>query len=219
VLLGLFLAVKDRPLVPQDGPRKSRCTCWNGCSNCYPERRSFEYNFIHNPKHMGIWMEEKIMKTLSRDNLMQAGEARVISELCVRGIYSQQTTRNYKFADIFLHGTKGMGCVSVKSRQTSGDWMGNKGVMGSSDFLVLVDYAKKLTNPDFYILDHNDLKEVLEITIKRNAASGYKTLVKEDGTITTTKNGGKPFAGLNIRVKDVLQHKDRWDKITNALLN
>ena len=82
-------------------------------------------------------MAKKIQKKLSTNNLMQAGETRVISELCVRGIYSQQTTRNYKFADIFLDGTKGMGRVSVKSRQTSGEWMGNKGVMSPNDFLVL----------------------------------------------------------------------------------
>ena len=84
---------------------------------------------------------------------------------------------------------------------------------------VLVDFAGKAETdrPDFYILTADDWIGFVEKEIQDRPDK--KIILDSDNCPiwTTQVKGGNPYRGIGVEVKNVVQHKEAWGKITDAL--
>lgn len=156
-------------------------------------------------------MSDKIK--ISKEVLGLAGEYAVGSELCKRGLYSQLTLGNHKRTDILVETDNHVLRISVKAKQ-SYEWPAVNGPVRSDDFIVFVDFAGKSVGdrPDFYIMNLDDWKRFLEDEFARHEAKG-RILKNEDGIVVAPDG----FKGLSIRVKQIVVHKEKWEKITSIV--
>lgn len=84
---------------------------------------------------------------------------------------------------------------------------------------MLVDFAGKAETdrPDFYILTADDWIAFVKREIQ-NRPDKKIELDSDNCPIWTTQvKGGRPCRGIGVEVKDVLQHRESWSKITQAL--
>jgi len=164
---------------------------------------------------------------VSKNILSLAGEYAVASELCKRGLYAQLTLGNYKSTDIvvFDENHKKYVRIEVKSQQT-GTWSNIKGIKGDNIILICVDFSGKteIERPDFYILNDSDWIEFVKSKYSKELSLGddeKRKLIIDENYIPcwiNQKSGKSFFKGIDFRPKEILQHKERWDKIF-ALFN
>jgi len=146
------------------------------------------------------------MRELTKEFLGLVGEYAVASELCKRNVYAQLTIGHHKSTDILVEKQNNMIKVQVKAKQSS-EWPSISGIMGMSDYLVLVDLQKKNENdrPDFYILDFSDWKKLVE-----EEKMKFPKLEIDDKFRIKYPDGWK---GLNIKSNQVESCKEKWEKI------
>ncbi|MGD9698030.1 MULTISPECIES: hypothetical protein [unclassified Acinetobacter] len=149
------------------------------------------------------------MQHISKENIGLVGEYLVAAELCKRGIYAQLTLGNHKKTDLLIETDDGAGCVSVKTKRGT-TWPKVKGIWKECDFIVFVDFKDKSINdiPDFYVLNTNDWKEIIEeIGSKRKGCF----IDPETNTVYwDDKEGYLRWEGCQISVTDVKKYQDKW---------
>lgn len=155
------------------------------------------------------------MKKLDKSILGVAGELAVASELCRKNIYAQLTFGNQKRTDLLIFRQKKSCRIEVKSKQEN-DWPGCKGIKDEFSFLVFVDYKNKEYADllDFYVLSYDDWKKIIkkEMAKYKEKYPNRKVEIEEGALVYGVKGGGK-WRGHAVKVKDVEQYKDKWDKI------
>jgi len=146
------------------------------------------------------------MEKLSKELLGLSGEYAVASELCRRGLYAQLTLGHHKQTDILIESEEQMVRIQVKAKQNS-EWPAVSGLYRQEDILVLVDYQNKEDErPDFYILNLNDWKALIEE--EKDRIQGVHI---DKSTWTITYPDG--WKGLNIIQAKVNNCRESWDKI------
>jgi hypothetical protein len=152
-------------------------------------------------------LRTKIMAKLSRELLGLSGEYAVASELCRRGFYAQLTMGHHKQTDILIESEQQMVRIQVKAKQGL-EWPAVSSLYRQEDILVLVDYQNKELDgrPDFYILNLNDWKALIEE--EKDRIQGVQI---DKSTLTVTYPDG--WKGLNIVPVKVNNCRERWDKI------
>jgi hypothetical protein len=158
----------------------------------------------------------------ARDMVGVAAEFAVASELCRRNIYAQPTFGHLKRTDLLVFGRTGGSerpiRIEAKGKQ-SRQWPNCKGIGDRHSILVLVDFAGKAETdrPDFYILTADDWVSFVKKEID-NRPDKKIVMDSDNCPIWTTQvKGGKPYRGIGVEVKDVVQHKESWSKIDRAL--
>lgn len=146
------------------------------------------------------------MEELTKEFLGLVGEYAVASELCKRNVYAQLTLGHHKSTDILVETEKDVIKVQVKAKQGR-EWPSVSGISRASDYLVLVDLQKKKEDerPDFYILDFNDWKKLIE-----SEKTKYPEVNIDDKYRIRYSDGWK---GLNINPIQVESCKEQWGKI------
>jgi len=135
-----------------------------------------------------------------------AGEYRVCAELLRRGLFATITYGNKKGADIYVVGEeKKVAVVEVKASQSkkfvTGFYQKYKSPnVDHPDFWVLA--AMSESRDRFFVLTHEEMERT---QCKRNCPG--EDLGWEEAAIRST-NGVD-----NVLVRNVEDHKDRWDKI------
>jgi len=148
-----------------------------------------------------------------------AAEFGVASELVRRGIYAQPTLGFQKRTDLLIFGEEGkLLRIEVKGKQGK-EWPNCKGIFGENVALVLVDFAGKKAHerPDFYVLTVQDWLEFVHREIRKRP--NKKIIIDECNVpvwTTETKNG-QPYRGIGVTVADAQQHKEKWEKIVDAM--
>lgn len=146
------------------------------------------------------------MKELTKEHLMLAGEYAVASELCKRNMYAQLTIGHHKSTDILVETENNVMKIQVKAKQGS-EWPGVSGINKASDYLVLVDFQRKDEGerPDFYILNINDWKKLLELEKKKfpEATIDNQLRIRYPDT----------WKGLNLKPEKVESFKEKWGKM------
>jgi hypothetical protein len=140
-----------------------------------------------------------------------AGEHATISELLRRNIYAQLTFGHHKKTDILIETDKKMLRVQVKSK-AGYEWPSVKGINDDDSFLVFVDYANKNENqrPDFYVLNLEDWNTYIN---SRLAKEGKWLSLRKNKDGSSTPVYTDKWEGVNIKVKELTPHIERWDKI------
>jgi len=88
-----------------------------------------------------------------------------------------------------------------------------KGISGDTTLLIFVDFKGKdeYERPDFYILTGKDWQDYLDQNVR--GADDLKELMND-----TTPVWNDGTVGQGVEVKEVLVHKERWEKL-GALLS
>ena len=150
---------------------------------------------------------------LKKENLSLAGEYAVASEICRRNFYAQITLGHLKKTDILVYNpeTGKEIRIEVKSKQGK-EWPGIKGINDNQTLLIFVDFENKkdTERPDFYILNAKDWQEFLKNFVVKNP--NLSELI--DNYIPKWKDN---YKGVGVKPKDIIQHKERWDKIEKLL--
>lgn len=155
------------------------------------------------------------MKKLDKSILGVAGELAVASELCRRNIYAQLTFGNQKRTDLLIFGQEEVCRIEVKSKQGN-EWPGCKGIKDKKSFLVFVDYKNKedTERPDFYVLSYDDWKKIIKKEMAKYKEKNPNRKVEiEEGALVYGVKGGEKWRGHAVKVEDVKQYQDKWDKI------
>jgi hypothetical protein len=159
-------------------------------------------------------MPPKIEKYL----LNLAGEYRICSELCKRGVFATVTYGHRKGVDVYVisdvldRALK----IEVKTSQSKTFVTGitQKGLVDSPtapDFWVLfhlVASGWSVFAERFFVLSH---REICDIQDQINASYAEKYALKH-GTMPDLSKGVD-----NVTLTAVAQHEDRWDKIITRL--
>lgn len=156
---------------------------------------------------------------IPRSTLSIAAEFAVASELGRRGIYAQPTLGLQKRTDLLIFAEDGkLLRLEVKGKQSS-QWPNCKGIFGDNVVMVLVDFAGKTEQerPDFYVLSERDWLEFLHLEIDKRPEK--KIIIDEHNVPiwTTQIKNGQPYRGIGVTVKDVAVHKEKWQKIFEAM--
>lgn len=158
--------------------------------------------------------------TISKPNLSLAAEFAVASELGRRNIYAQPTFGAQKRTDLLIFGENNQLLrIEVKAKQGY-EWPNCKGIYGDNVILVLVDFRKKgeYERLDFYVLSEKDWISFVQRQIARLPEKKIE-LDSENVPVWTTEvnAAGKPYRGIGVRPRQIEEHKERWDKIVDAL--
>ena len=150
---------------------------------------------------------------IPKEILGLAGEYAVASEICRRGFFAQIAYGRWKNVDVLaVNPDNGKTVlVEVKTKQDR-EWPAVKGIKGSNRLLILVDFENKNESEraDFYILDENDWQEYLKKYILNS--KNFDRL--ENGYIPVWQDG---YKGTSVRPEQVMEHKERWDKLIKIL--
>ncbi|MDY0059813.1 MAG: hypothetical protein RBU45_08395 [Myxococcota bacterium] len=165
-----------------------------------------------------------MVESIPRSTLGLAAEYAVAAELCRRGTYAQLTLGNQKRTDLLVFSESGgLARLEVKAKQGR-DWPNCRGICGPNAFLVFVDYQHRASTerPDFYILSSQDWRDVLEKkVIEIKAAKPKKNIVINDKNIAVfmdeIRSNGRPYEGMGIRSMDIIDHREKWEKIAEAI--
>ena len=149
--------------------------------------------------------------SIEKETLGLAGEYAVAAELCKRGIYTQLALGNKKSTDLLVEKNGIYVGVEVKSRQTNKGWPAIKGISGDLSLLVFVDFLNKesIERPDFYVLT---AKEWRKITLKRAQKNPSLSIGKDN---VPRWEDGSSWVGIQIKVDDIKEHKEKWEKFTS----
>ncbi len=161
---------------------------------------------------------------ISRGTLGLAAEYAVASELCRRNIYAQLTLGYQKRTDLLIFGEENkLLRVEVKGKQGR-EWPNCKGIYGENIYLVFVDFAGKNENerPDFYILTVQDWVSYAREQIAKTMAERPEKRIEMDKHnvpvwLVEINASGNPYRGMGVRPNQIHQHKERWDKIVQAV--
>lgn len=159
------------------------------------------------------------MSKIERDMLSIAAEFAVASELGRRNIYAQPTFGHLKRTDLLILGQSGnLFKIEAKGKQAT-QWPNCKGISHHNSVMVLVDYAGKtdIDRPDFYILTLDDWLIFINNIILKHPNKGIEIDSDNCPIWTTQVRGGKPYKGCGIYVRDVVQHKEKWEKIARLI--
>lgn len=148
-----------------------------------------------------------------------AAEFAVASELARRNIYAQPTFGNLKRTDLLILGKAGkLLKIEAKGKQAT-EWQNCKGISDNNSIMVLVDFAGKeeRDRPDFYILTSDDWLEFVQEADGRHP--GKNTGIGQGDAPARRRQvkNGKPYKGSGIRVGNVKQHLEKWEKISELL--
>ena len=148
------------------------------------------------------------MKNIDKQILGLAGEYWTAAELCRRGVYAQLTLGHHKQTDILVETEYIMLRIQVKTKRGD-EWPSVRGIYRENDILVLVDTKNKddTARPDFYILDIDDWKKLIQKEKER-----YPSVNIDKNKLQIKYPDG--WTGLNIKLSDVQRHKEKWEKIT-----
>jgi len=162
------------------------------------------------------------MTQMDKQILGVTAEFAVAAELGRRNIYAQLTLGNQKRVDLLLFGNNNRKLLKVEVKgKNSRSWANLKGLFDDTTLFVFVDYFNKKEDepPDFYIVSKGDWKKLIEDLYGEGIKKGFIKL-DEDGTPTwpaqKTKSG-KPYSGAEFTIKDLANHKNKWEKIINRL--
>ncbi len=161
--------------------------------------------------------------TIDKSILGIAGEFAVAAELCRRNIYTQLTLGNQKRIDLLTMSHVGKFLkIEVKAKQTP-EWPGVRGLCSGDAFLVFVDFVgkKDTERPGFFVLSPYDwralgsriIAEYLNKHTDRTAHLDQENCPVFPEEITSS---GKPYRGCSVRVRDIEQHREAWEKIVKA---
>ena len=159
------------------------------------------------------------MVKIKKEMLGVASEFAVASELGRRNIYAQPTFGHQKKTDLLIFGDSGnLLKVEAKGKQGS-QWPNCKGLSDGNSVLILVDFAAKgnTERADFYILTLDDWLAFLSTVIEKFPNKGIEIDTDNCPVWTKQVKNGKPYKGCGITVKDVAQHKEKWEKIGELL--
>jgi len=159
------------------------------------------------------------MGKINREMLGIASEFAVASELGRRNIYAQPTFGHQKRTDLLIFDDTGnLLRVEAKGKQGT-QWPNCKGISDRNSILVLVDYADKddMERPDFYILTLDDWLAFLDGVLQRFPDKGIEIDADNCPVWTKQVKDGKPYKGCGITIKDVAQHKEKWETIRRLL--
>jgi len=151
-----------------------------------------------------------------------AAEFAVASELCRRDIYAQLTLGHQKRTDLLIYSEDDeLLRIEVKGKQGR-DWPNCKGIYGSNVVMVLVDFAGKseLERPDFYILAVKDWIDFVEGEIQKACAKGKRVELDNRNVpvwLDEVNAQGQPYTGTGVSPEKIQHHKEKWDKIIQAV--
>ena len=142
-----------------------------------------------------------------------AGEYAVASEICRHDFYAQITMGHLKKTDILVYNPENRkeAKIEVKAKQDK-TWAFVAGISGKDSLLLLVDFQNKLPSerPDFYVLSDRDWQKYLDEYVR-----GGSDLKEMRDNITPIWDDGT--TGQMIEVKEVVQHKEKWNKLARLL--
>jgi hypothetical protein len=159
------------------------------------------------------------MGKIERDMVSIAAEFAAASELGRRNIYAQPTFGHLKRTDLLILDKAGnLLRIEAKGKQGS-QWPNCKGISDRNSVMILVDFTDKTNTerPDFYILTLDDWLAFVKDVIQRFPDKGIKMDSDHCPVWTKQVKGGKPYRGCGVMVKDVIQHKEKWEKIGKLL--
>jgi hypothetical protein len=112
--------------------------------------------------------------------------------------------------------------LRFKAKQTP-EWPAVKGLSCGDAFLVFVDFAgvRDTDRPNFFVLSPDDwcaigthvVAEYLKKHPDRTAHLDQDNCPVFPEELTST---GKSYRGCSIRVRDIEQHREAWEKIVRA---
>ena len=97
-----------------------------------------------------------------------------------------------------------------------------QGIYGHNVMLVLVDFAGKSEpeRPGFYILTVEDWVEFVESDIEKARAKGIRVEIDDRNVpiwVEQVNAQGQPYKGMGIRPELIQHHKEKWEKIVQAV--
>jgi hypothetical protein len=160
------------------------------------------------------------LENRSKESVGLAGEYAVASELCRRGHYAQLTLGHHKKTDLLVEIKSGPSRlifrrVSVKSKSGIA-WPKVTGISDKGDVLIFVDFKGKEENekPDFYVLDVEAWKKVVNLKHKQSKNKGSKIDKKTNTLYWDPWEGNeKGWRGCTVRVQDVTNCKEQWKNV------
>jgi len=159
---------------------------------------------------------------MRKEMVSLAAEFAVASELCRRDIYAQLTLGHQKRTDLLIFSEHDeLLRVEVKGKQGK-SWPNCKGIYGHNVMLVLVDFAGKSEpeRPDFYILTVEDWRELVKGEIEKARAKDVRIELDERNVpvwVEQVNAQGQPYKGIGVRPESIQHHKEKWEKIKQAL--
>jgi len=151
-----------------------------------------------------------------------AAEFAVASELCRRDIYAQLTLGHQKRTDLLIYSEYNeLLRIEVKGKQGR-DWPNCKGIYGNNVILVLVDFTGKseLERPDFYILTEKDWIDFVRKEIEKSREKGKRVELDDHNVpvwLDEVNAQGQTYKGISVSPKKIMQHREKWDKIVQAV--
>ena len=159
---------------------------------------------------------------MERNKVGLAAEFAVASELFRRDIYAQLTLGHQKRTDLLIFSENNQLLrLEVKGKQAK-DWPNCTGIFGKNVLLVLVDFAEKgeFDRPDFYVLTEKDWLDYVKMQVERLKLKGKRiTIDKRNVPVfeDEVNKYGMKYRGMGIDTSKIQNHKERWDKIAEAL--
>jgi len=156
-----------------------------------------------------------------RQMVSLAAEFAVASELCRRDIYAQLTLGHQKRTDLLIFSEDDeLLRIEVKGKQGR-SWPNCKGIYGSNVVLVLVDFRERGgERPDFYVLTEKDWVDFVKGGIEEARAKGKRVELNDRNVpvwLDQVNAQGQPYRGMGIRPEKIQHHKEKWDKIIQAV--
>jgi hypothetical protein len=149
-----------------------------------------------------------------------AGEYAVASELCRRGLYAQLTLGNLKQTDILLFDPKHDRLLRIEAKaKKKNAWPFQVGISSDKEFLVFVDFYKKedTERADFYILTAKDWEDYVNAKFKSGKADRGNVEVDRNNRPIYKWKGREPISGTTVKPAEIADHKEKWEKIINAV--
>jgi hypothetical protein len=162
------------------------------------------------------------MSKIEKSILSVAGEFAVAAELCRRNIYAQPTFGHQKRMDLLAFGPgRRMLSLEVKSKQGP-DWPNCKGIADPDTFLVFVDFEGRHPEerPDFYVLSSSDWRATVEADRSRYTTKHPDRdppILTDDNVLRLVNAQGRVYEGCGVRPEYIRDHKEKWQKIADAL--
>lgn len=159
---------------------------------------------------------------MQRQMVGLAAEFAVASELYRRDIRARPRLGHQKRTELLIYSEDDeLLRIEVKGKQGR-EWPNCKGIYGSNVVMVLVDFAGKseLERPDFYILAVKDWIDFVEGEIHKACAKGKRVELDDRNVpvwLDEVNAQGQPYRGMGIRPEQIQHHKEKWDKIIQAV--
>jgi hypothetical protein len=163
---------------------------------------------------------KEVSMEISKNQLHKAGIDAVISELKKYGIPSLLPHSRSAKCHLFVSQKNQEVKLTVKAKQKT-VWPAVKGLSGSNNFLILVDFEGKKPGegPTFFVLDEADYKKLADAKLTKVKNRNPNKRVNLDGNKTVVwvdeiGKDGESYKGIAIQVDDVNPCLEKWDKIT-----